>query len=86
MALARIPLPDVPVIDRATGLITTDWFDALKRLEGNVTTVATLPAVGNKGARGFVTDATSTTFASAVAGGGANNVPVYDDGTIWRIG
>lgn len=49
-------------------------------------TVATLPAVGNTGNRHFVTDATVTTFASIVAGGGGNKVPVYDDGTNWRIG
>lgn len=34
----------------------------------------------------FVTDATSTTFGSVVAGGGSNGVPVYCDGTDWRIG
>jgi hypothetical protein len=54
----------------------------------NPTTVASLPAAAaaNKGASTFVTDATATTFASIVAGGGANNVPVYSDGTNWRIG
>jgi hypothetical protein len=51
-------------------------------------TVATLPAASASllGARYFVTDANATTFASVVAGGGANNVPVYCDGTNWRIG
>lgn len=51
-------------------------------------TVATLPAAGTAGvgARAFVTDANATTFASIVAGGGANKVPVYSDGTNWRIG
>ena len=38
------------------------------------------------GARAFVSDATATTFASAYTGGGANIVPVYSDGTVWRIG
>ena len=38
------------------------------------------------GARAFVSDATSTTFAAAYAGSGANNVPVYSDGAVWRIG
>jgi len=50
------------------------------------TTVALLPAVGTKGRRAFVTDANATTFASIVAAGGTNNLPVYDDGTNWRIG
>ena len=50
-----------------------------------VGTVAKLPT-GGQGMRAFVTDATATTFASAVAGGGANKVPVFFDGTSWRIG
>jgi hypothetical protein len=53
-----------------------------------VYTVSTLPsasASGN-GYRAFVTDATATTFASTVAGGGANKVPVYSDGTNWKVG
>jgi hypothetical protein len=51
-----------------------------------VTTVAGLPAAGTAGRRSFVTDATLAVFASIVAGSGANGVPVYDDGTNWRIG
>ena len=52
------------------------------------TTVATLAsaATAGSGARAFVNDATATTFASIVAGGGANPVPIYSDGTNWRIG
>jgi hypothetical protein len=38
------------------------------------------------GARAFVYDATTTTFASAVIGGGANRVPVYSNGRNWLIG
>ena len=53
-----------------------------------VYTVATLPsaATAGIGARAFVSDATATTFASTVAGTGANKVPVYSDGTNWKIG
>jgi hypothetical protein len=53
-----------------------------------VYTVATLPsaATSGVGARSFVSDATATTFASNVAGGGANKVPVYSDGTNWKVG
>ena len=53
-----------------------------------VYTVATLPsaATSGVGARSFVSDANATTFASIVAGSGANKVPVYSDGTNWRIG
>jgi hypothetical protein len=53
-----------------------------------VYTVATLPSAVASGmsARSFVTDATATTFASNVVGGGTNKVPVYSDGTNWKIG
>jgi hypothetical protein len=51
-------------------------------------TVATLPSAvtAGAGARSFVTDATGPTFGSTVAGGGAVNVPVYSDGTDWKVG
>ena len=51
-------------------------------------TVSGLPSASTVGAgsRSFVTDATATTFASIVAGSGSNGVPVYSDGTNWRIG
>lgn len=50
--------------------------------------VADLQSAADLGAgtRAFVSDATSTAFASVVVGGGANKVPVYSDGTNWRIG
>ena len=53
-----------------------------------VYTVATLPSPASAYTycKAFVSDATATTFASIVAGGGANKVPVYCDGTNWRIG
>lgn len=53
-----------------------------------VSTVAGLPAVAaaGQGARRMVTDANATTFNSVVAGGGTNIVPVFSDGTNWRIG
>lgn len=66
--------------------------DLITRYVGtNPTTVASLPAAaaGNKGFRAFVTDATQTMTAgigAVVAGTGANNVPVFSDGTNWRIG
>ena len=49
------------------------------------TALPSASAVG-EGARAFVSDATATTFASAYSGSGANKVPVYSDGTVWRIG
>jgi hypothetical protein len=48
-------------------------------------TVATLPA-GTAGSRSFVTNALTPTFGAAVVGGGAVGVPVYHDGTSWKVG
>ena len=52
--------------------------------------VASLPAAGSSaGGRTFVNNSSvvaSGNFGAIVAGGGANTVPVYSDGTNWRIG
>jgi hypothetical protein len=49
-------------------------------------TVANLPtASGNTGMLATVTDATVTTIGTTVAGGGANTVLVWSNGTNWRI-
>ena len=49
-------------------------------------TVATLPsASANSGAFAQVTDSNSTTNGGTVAGGGANRVPVFSNGTNWII-
>ena len=55
---------------------------------GTAQLVANLPSASSAGAgaRGFVTNATSSTFYSVVAGGGSIGVPVFSDGTNWRIG
>jgi hypothetical protein len=55
------------------------------------TTVAGLPPSGGLiGARSFITDANQTVAANigaiVAAGGGTNTVPVYCDGSNWRIG
>ena len=51
-------------------------------------TVATLPSAvtSGKGARAFVTDALAPAFGSTVVTGGAVAVPVYSDGTNWKVG
>jgi len=51
-------------------------------------TYANLPTAVNAGAgaRAFITDSSTATFAATVSGGGANNVPVYSNGTDWKVG
>jgi hypothetical protein len=70
---------------RAPGLTMTV---GLKWINNGTQTVAALVAAGTAGAgaRAVVTDANATTFHSIVAAGGANVVPVFSDGTNWRIG
>lgn len=51
------------------------------------TTYVQLPnPVGIAGARAFITDGSTATFAATVTGGGSNKVPVYSDGTNWKVG
>lgn len=77
--------------------LTLDDFGPIKRtiivqddLKAQVAavTVANLPLVATvgQGARHMVTDSNSVVFGNIVAGGGANIVSVYSDGTNWRIG
>jgi hypothetical protein len=49
-------------------------------------TVATLPAAGTAGRRAYVTNALTPVSLSAVVGGGAVTVPVFDNGTTWIVG
>jgi hypothetical protein len=87
--MPRIPHNSEPLFDAGTQKINDNWFrylDDIARLDRY--TVAKLPPAPTAGigARGLVTDANATTFASVVAAGGSNVVPVYSDGTDWRIG
>ena len=74
-----------PVMTAASALLSLNPGGGLVRL-GTSTTVAGLGAAGTVGRRAIVTDANATTFMTIVAAGGANIVPVFDDGTNWRIG
>lgn len=51
-----------------------------------VYTVATLPTAGVAGRKAFVSNALTPVVLSAVVGGGAVTVPVYDNGTTWMVG
>lgn len=68
--------------DAFTSLTASSYLKVTAKTVANLPSASTVGA----GARATVTDATATTFASVVAGGGANTVPVYSTGTDWRIG
>lgn len=70
---------------RVPGLSLTAGTKWINVSESTVAGLASAATAGS-GARAFVTDSNSTTFAAIVAGGGSNRVPVYSDGTNWRIG
>jgi hypothetical protein len=60
---------------------------AVNRLSTPVTVADLRSAVvSGVGARGFVIDSSVSTFGSTVAGGGSTKVPVYSDGTNWKVG
>lgn len=68
-----------------------DSLVAGEYLKVTAVSVDNLPAAATAGAgaRATVTDATQTLTAgigATVAGGGANTVPVFSDGTNWKIG
>jgi hypothetical protein len=99
LALPKTPLlPYAPVVydrqyqDTLNNILrqyfaTLDNFASQFCLSG-VYTVATLPGAGalGAGARAFVIDSSVSTFGTTVAGGGSTKVPVYSDGTDWKVG
>lgn len=87
LVFANTPTLVAPILGAATGtsVATSSWQKTTP------VTVATLvaAATAGAGARHAVTDANATLTAgigAVVAGGGANTVPVFCDGTNWRIG
>jgi hypothetical protein len=69
------------------------YFNQLNKIIGQLRAddnylVANLPSAATMGAgsRLFVTDSSVSTFGSTVVGGGSTNVPVYSDGTNWKVG
>ena len=99
VALPKTPLlPFAPVqYDRAyqdtLNNILRQYFGTIDNLAAQfclsgVYEVVNLPGANNlgAGARAFVIDSSVTTFGSTVAGGGSAKVPVYSDGTNWKVG
>ena len=70
-------------LNNALGVLITKITTA-----STVYTVATLPdpVVAGAGTRTFVSDSSITTFNTTVAAGGTNTVPVFSNGTNWKVG
>lgn len=76
-------------VTRGGALTITGAFTAGSTIRTAGFAVGSLPAAGTAGRRAYVTDSNAALTAgigAIVAGGGANVVPVFDDGTNWRIG
>lgn len=102
VAAPNLPLApveyDKQYIDRLNNVLRL-YFNRLDNILGQLSTatdipqltnytVTTLPsaATSGKGARAFVTDALAPAFGATVVTGGAVAVPVYSDGTNWKVG
>ena len=77
---------DLPNVANPQGIWTRIEINGQEFDSGQTRTVATLPSATFATRRFFVTDASSPTFGATVAGGGAVLVPVYSDGTNWKVG
>ena len=79
------------VTSGSSGNISGANYISANYFKATPTTVTSLPAAATAGAgaRTFVTNsslAASGNFGATVSGGGSNTVPVYSDGSSWRIG
>jgi hypothetical protein len=93
------PFPNRPQVNEFYGIVQTNGntpplgIDNVSWVAGNDARfgyrylVGDLPSPTNNATmRAFVSDATATTYHSVPVGGGGNFVPVFSDGTNWRIG
>jgi hypothetical protein len=77
---------NITVGSNVSGSTSTTTMNGITKFQ--VYTVATLPSASTSGigATAFVSDALAPTFGSTVVTGGAVAVPVYSDGTNWKVG
>jgi hypothetical protein len=64
-------------------------FNNLGVVSNPIVTYSALPSANTAGYRAFISDGNlvaTGNFGNAVSGGGSNTVPVYSDGSNWRIG
>jgi len=64
------------------------YLDVASYIKVAPVTFANLPsaATAGAGARAMCSDSNTATFNATVAGGGANIVPVFSNGTDWKVG
>lgn len=88
MSLKPLPPWQYPLVstDRTA---TKDFFDYLKSVDALLrvkpVAFAGLPASPNEGMTAPITDSTVNTWGSVIAGGGANHVLGYYNGSNWTV-
>jgi hypothetical protein len=100
-ALSRVAAPNLPLapniydkryadqLNNVLRLYFNQLGSILGQIQANVpVTVDNLPsaATAGVGSRAFVTDSSVSTFGTTVVAGGSTKVPVYSDGTNWKVG
>ena len=66
----------------ARGYLTTQYF----RAAPTTANLLLSANIAGAGARTIISDANTVTFNNVVGGGGSNIIPVFCDGTDWRVG
>ena len=100
-ALSQVVAPNLPLatqnydrqyFDQLNNVLRL-YFNQLDKILGQLNAnvpvaVADLPSASTAGvgSRAFVTDSSVSTFGTTVAAGGSTKVPVYSDGTNWKVG
>ena len=79
--------PQVPVVD-ADGIPSQAFYRFTQRASSSIVpggAFANLPSIPTVGMLYLVTDSTTTTWGATVAGGGANTVLVWFNGSVWTV-
>ena len=87
--VSRSPAGSGSLVDLLTADVDRITFGKYTKYTTKAVASLVAAATAGAGARDFVSDSSvagSGNFGAIVAGGGANAVPVYCDGTNWRIG
>jgi hypothetical protein len=85
----NLTAPGSIITSGSAGNITGANVVSAVTYQSSVVAVSALPAATTAGLRAFVNNANlvaAGNFGAAVGAGGSNVVPVYSDGSVWRIG
>lgn len=88
-ATGNLTVPGSIITSGSAGNITGANVISAITYQSSVVAISALPAATTAGLRAFVNNANlvaAGNFGATVGSGGSNTVPVYSDGSVWRIG